>query len=148
MLTQSRRTFAALAFAGGLLATLPALAQSTLAADERDAATALRAGGLVIVVRHGATFPNQADTDPLNFDNIAAQRISTATARRWPKRSAQHFGKSAFRLARYTPASTTVHMRQRRLRASRMSRRPRISPKAGLSCRRTRTAVVPKLFAD
>src|SRR5262249_7965058 len=34
----------------------------------------LRAGGLVIVVRHGATFPDQADTDPLNFDNIAAQR--------------------------------------------------------------------------
>ena len=31
-------------------------------------------GGLVIVVRHGATFPDQADTDPLNFDNIAAQR--------------------------------------------------------------------------
>ena len=34
----------------------------------------LRAGGLVIVVRHGATFPDQADTDPLNFDNVAAQR--------------------------------------------------------------------------
>src|SRR6202035_6041888 len=32
------------------------------------------AGDLVIVVRHGATFPDQADTDPLNFDNIAAQR--------------------------------------------------------------------------
>jgi len=31
---------------------------------------ALRAGGFVIVVRHGATFPDQADTDPLNFDNI------------------------------------------------------------------------------
>jgi hypothetical protein len=29
--------------------------------------------GIVIVVRHGATFPDQADTDPLNFDNIAAQ---------------------------------------------------------------------------
>ena len=28
----------------------------------------------MIVVRHGATFPDQADTDPLNFDNIAAQR--------------------------------------------------------------------------
>ena len=27
-----------------------------------------------MVVRHGATFPDQADTDPLNFDNIAAQR--------------------------------------------------------------------------
>ena len=35
---------------------------------------ALRAGGFVIVVRHGATFPDQADTDPLNFDNVAAQR--------------------------------------------------------------------------
>jgi broad specificity phosphatase PhoE len=34
----------------------------------------LRAGGSVIVVRHGATFPDQADTDPLNFNNISAQR--------------------------------------------------------------------------
>jgi broad specificity phosphatase PhoE len=25
-------------------------------------------------VRHGATFPDQADTDPHNFDNVAAQR--------------------------------------------------------------------------
>jgi len=44
------------------------------AADDQDFAQTLRAGGLVIVVRHGATFPDQADTDPLNFDNIAAQR--------------------------------------------------------------------------
>ena len=28
----------------------------------------------MIVVRHGATFTDQADTDPFNFDNIAAQR--------------------------------------------------------------------------
>jgi phosphohistidine phosphatase SixA len=41
---------------------------------EADIAKALRAGDLVMVVRHGATFPDQADTDPLNFDNIAAQR--------------------------------------------------------------------------
>lgn len=27
-----------------------------------------------MVVRHGATFPDQADTDPLNFDNIETQR--------------------------------------------------------------------------
>jgi broad specificity phosphatase PhoE len=44
------------------------------AADDIDVANALRAGGLVIVVRHGATFPDQADTDPLHPDNIAAQR--------------------------------------------------------------------------
>jgi len=34
----------------------------------------LRAGGHVIVVRHGATHPDQADTDPLNLDNVARQR--------------------------------------------------------------------------
>jgi len=43
-------------------------------ADDKDLAQALRAGGLVFVVRHGATFADQADTDPLNFDNVAAQR--------------------------------------------------------------------------
>src|ERR1700733_2977637 len=51
-----------------------ATAASAARADDKDIAQALRAGGLVIVVRHGATFPDQADTDPLNFDNIAAQR--------------------------------------------------------------------------
>ena len=48
-----------------------AAAQASL----QDADTkALRAGDLIMVVRHGATFPDQADTDPTNFDNIAAQR--------------------------------------------------------------------------
>jgi broad specificity phosphatase PhoE len=27
-----------------------------------------------MVVRHGATFPNQADTDPFSFDDVAKQR--------------------------------------------------------------------------
>ena len=34
----------------------------------------LRGGGYVIVVRHGATHNDQADTDPLNLDNVAKQR--------------------------------------------------------------------------
>jgi phosphohistidine phosphatase SixA len=34
----------------------------------------LQRGGLVIVFRHGATFRDQADTDPLNLDNVAKQR--------------------------------------------------------------------------
>jgi phosphohistidine phosphatase SixA len=34
----------------------------------------LRLGGYVIVLRHGATYSNQADTDPLNIKNVAAQR--------------------------------------------------------------------------
>src|SRR6266481_519260 len=39
-----------------------------------DLVRALRAGGHVIVVRHGATYADQADTDPLNLDNVAKQR--------------------------------------------------------------------------
>ncbi len=35
---------------------------------------ALRAGGHVIVIRHGATHADPSDTDPLNTDNVAKQR--------------------------------------------------------------------------
>jgi broad specificity phosphatase PhoE len=74
MLVLSRRKFAAFALAGGLLAAISLTAPISAAADDKDVASALRAGGLVIVVRHGATFPDQADTDPFHPDNIAAQR--------------------------------------------------------------------------
>jgi broad specificity phosphatase PhoE len=76
MLKLLRGTFIAVALAMGLSAML-AIALSTgssAAASDQEIAQALRAGGLVIVLRHGATFPDKADTDPLNFDNIAAQR--------------------------------------------------------------------------
>jgi phosphohistidine phosphatase SixA len=56
-----------------LVVPMPKVAAQTDLQDA-DIAKALRAGDLVMVVRHGATFPDQADTDPLNFDNIAAQR--------------------------------------------------------------------------
>ncbi len=36
--------------------------------------TLLRGGGYVIVIRHGATYADQADTDPLNLDNVGKQR--------------------------------------------------------------------------
>ena len=75
MLKLSRRTIT-LAASIGLSAILgvatPAVPEA--AADDQAIVQALRAGGLVIVVRHGATFSDQADTDPLNFDNIAAQQ--------------------------------------------------------------------------
>ena len=75
MLKLSRRTLT-LAASIGLSAILgvatPAVPEA--AADDQAIVQALRAGGLVIVVRHGATFSDQADTDPLNFDNIAAQQ--------------------------------------------------------------------------
>ncbi len=43
--------------------------------------TAMKQGGYVIVLRHGATNPNQADTDPLHRDNIGAQRLLSAQGR-------------------------------------------------------------------
>src|SRR5580700_5601404 len=72
MFRMSKSTTTLLAFIS-LFTTLCIVAPAAYA-DDRDIAQALRAGGLVIVVRHGATFPDRADTDPLNFDNIAAQR--------------------------------------------------------------------------
>jgi broad specificity phosphatase PhoE len=84
-----RRSFTAAAIALGLLAMAPAAsaqmapAASTQMAPAAGAQTppddatllrALRAGGHVLLIRHGATFNDQADTDPFNFENIAAQR--------------------------------------------------------------------------
>ena len=51
---------------------LPAAAQS--AAPSAEWINALRQGGYVIIFRHGATHNDQADTDPLNPDNVAKQR--------------------------------------------------------------------------
>jgi phosphohistidine phosphatase SixA len=42
----------------------------------------MKQGGYVIVFRHGATNRNQADTDPLNFDNIAKQRLLSEQGKR------------------------------------------------------------------
>ncbi|MGA7250923.1 MAG: histidine phosphatase family protein [Pseudolabrys sp.] len=74
MLIVSRRAVAALALVGGLSVMLSVVTSIATAADDKELVSSLRAGGLVIVVRHGATFADRADTDPLNFDNIAAQR--------------------------------------------------------------------------
>jgi broad specificity phosphatase PhoE len=66
-----RRSFVGL-LALLLAAAAPAIAQSQ--PTDRALAAMLRAGGLVIVIRHGATNDDQADIDPLNPDNIAKQR--------------------------------------------------------------------------
>src|SRR2546426_2750250 len=56
----------------GLVVSPPTWGQPSPSVD--DVLQMLRAGGYVIVVRHGATHPDQADTDPLNPGNIANQR--------------------------------------------------------------------------
>jgi phosphohistidine phosphatase SixA len=53
---------------------LPVAANGQPAASQVDAINSLRQGGHVIVFRHGATYSDQADTDPLNPNNVARQR--------------------------------------------------------------------------
>jgi phosphohistidine phosphatase SixA len=57
-----------------MLGLLVGPAWSQDAAVVADLLKALGGGGHVIVVRHGATHADQADTDPLNLDNVAKQR--------------------------------------------------------------------------
>ena len=73
MLMGSRRTFLAVLFAAGAAALFGLGARSAIA-DDKELAQALRAGGLIIVLRHGATAADQVDAEPVDFDNIAAQR--------------------------------------------------------------------------
>lgn len=56
-----------LAFGGNAAAQTPKPEMAALAAE-------LQRGGHVIIVRHGATYPNQADLAPLNPEGPAAQR--------------------------------------------------------------------------
>jgi phosphohistidine phosphatase SixA len=74
MVALSKRTFTVIAVAVGFSAMLVSTLPSLAASADIDIVQALRAGGLVMVLRHGATFPDQADTNPLNFENVAAQR--------------------------------------------------------------------------
>jgi phosphohistidine phosphatase SixA len=67
------KSIVALVASVGLFTTL-AMTSPAARADDKDIAQSLRAGGLVLVVRHGATFPDQADTAPIDFDNVASQR--------------------------------------------------------------------------
>ncbi len=72
---------------------------SLLAASERNAPAqadwinALRQGGYVIVFRHAATHEDQADTDPLNPSNVAAQRQLNDAGRAKAKEIGEAFRK-------------------------------------------------------
>jgi len=55
--------------------------------------TNMKQGGYVIVLRHGATNPNQADTDPFHRDNIGSQRLLSAQGREVATRVGDSFRK-------------------------------------------------------
>jgi phosphohistidine phosphatase SixA len=64
-----RRTWLALVALGILGAGHGAHAQA-----RPDWIELLKGGGYVLIMRHGATHPDQADTDPLNLANVTQQR--------------------------------------------------------------------------
>ena len=78
--------FALLAFASWPASGQPAPSQAQLI-------DALRGGGLVIVFRHGATYQDQADTDPLNPSNVAQQRQLNEAGRAKAKEIGEAFRK-------------------------------------------------------
>jgi phosphohistidine phosphatase SixA len=53
----------------------------------------LRTGGHVIIIRHGATYMDQADTDPFNLDNVAKQRQLNDAGRAQAKEMGEAFRK-------------------------------------------------------
>jgi phosphohistidine phosphatase SixA len=55
--------------------------------------TDLSQGGYVIVFRHGATNRNQADTDPLNHENIDRQRLLSSKGKEQAKAIGEAFKK-------------------------------------------------------
>ena len=72
-MTSLTRRLSVATILAGLALGLPQAAR----ADDGQLMKTLRAGDNVILVRHGATYGNQADSDPFHLDNVAAQRTLT-----------------------------------------------------------------------
>jgi broad specificity phosphatase PhoE len=71
----------------GILASCALVSASAHAqtVDVKALAEAMKQGGYVIVFRHGATNRDQADTDPLNYDDIAKQRLLSESGKELAK---------------------------------------------------------------
>jgi len=86
-----------------LLFAVPASAQPR--PSDVELAQMLRAGGHVIVLRHGATHADQADTDPLNHDNVAKQRQLNAKG----EAAAKSFGEALKQIGVPVSKAITSH---------------------------------------
>lgn len=71
----------ALVVAAAALAALVATPSHAAAPSDRDLASALRSGGLVLYFRHAATDWGQVDQEPLDLSRCAAQRNLSAEGR-------------------------------------------------------------------
>jgi len=61
--------------------------------DVKALAADMKHGGYVIVFRHGATNRDQADIDPLNFDNVAKQRLLSESGKEVARQVGDSFKK-------------------------------------------------------
>ena len=77
----------------GILASFALVSASSHAqtVDVKALAEAMKQGGYVIVFRHGATNRDQADTDPLNYDNVAKQRLLSESGKELAKQVGESF---------------------------------------------------------
>ena len=94
------KSLAVLSAITALLLATPALAQPR--PSDAELVQLLRAGGNVIVLRHGATHADQADTDPLNHGNVAKQRQLNAKG----EEAAKAFGEAFRRIG--APVSKAI----------------------------------------
>src|SRR5262245_10534912 len=77
-----RRLVAVIGIALGIATAIAAVSTSishalelpNFVGEPKELSASLRAGGYVILLRHGATFSDQADTDPFNLADISNQR--------------------------------------------------------------------------
>ncbi|HEY6258068.1 MAG TPA: histidine phosphatase family protein [Xanthobacteraceae bacterium] len=77
MIKHSRREFGVLTASAvvGLALSLSPQAKAADAVDYKALSAQLKGGGFVILVRHGATFSDQADTNPWDLSDISKQRL-------------------------------------------------------------------------
>ena len=94
------KSLAVLSAITALLFAAPALAQPR--PSDAELVQLLRVGGTVIVLRHGATHADQADTDPLNHGNVAKQRQLNAKG----EEAAKAFGEAFRRIG--APVSKAI----------------------------------------
>ncbi len=110
----------------GLLAVVPVGAGAQAPMDDAALATALRAGGFVILIRHGTTFADQADTDPFNFDNISAQRNLNESGKALARAFGEALRRAGVPIGTVYTSKFNRAYKQRHLPASPRSIRPRI----------------------
>ena len=82
-----------LGFAWVVMFAVVAASANAQTTDAKAMAAQLKQGGYVIVMRHGATNRDQADTDPLNPDNVARQRLLSEQGREQAKQVGEAFKK-------------------------------------------------------